>query len=111
MKQHRKKKLRYRFSSRLPARPDRPASRTKLTPVLLDHGVVSALGAQPALHHLGRAVAARRFEDAHLARRQPFFRQHAEHGVAVDDQARQIRHRRRPGLLAALAGDEGHEVA
>src|SRR5438034_11670369 len=75
-----------------------------------DERAVAALGAGRAGQHrilLGRG----RLEDAHLRAREAVLVEDAEHGVAVHDETREVRDRRREGLLPAAAGHEGHEVA
>src|SRR2546425_12306387 len=75
-----------------------------------DERAVAALGAGRAGHHrilLGRG----RLEDAHLRAREAVLVEDAEHGVAVHDEAREVRDRRREGLLLGAAGTEGPEAA
>src|SRR5215510_3977128 len=88
------------------ARADRAARGAEVAAVPADDGVVPAFVAERALHRARRSVAARRFEDTHLARRHAALVEDAEHRVAVDHQPREIRDRRRPVLLPPLAGHE-----
>src|SRR5487761_1961015 len=86
------------------ALPDIAASGAEVAAVLVDHGGVAAFEADLAGHHAAAlGGVAGRFEHAHVAQRVALFVEHAEHRVAVDDQPRQVGHRRRPGLLAAFA--------
>ena len=73
--------------------------------------MIAAFLAQRAVHEPGVAVVARRFEDAHFGHGKASFVEHAEHGVAVDDETRDVGDRGREGLLFARTRHEGHEVA
>jgi hypothetical protein len=59
------------------------------------------------MHQLRVAVLARSFQDAHLAQRITLLVEHAEHGVAVDDELGHVGDRARVVLLALGAGHEG----
>src|SRR6187401_2137554 len=95
----------------LAAGPDRPAGAAEVAAVLADDGVVAAFAAARALHHRRLLVGARRFEDAHLARGIAALVEDAQHRVAMDHEAREVRDGGRPVLLAPLPRHEGHEVA
>src|SRR6266705_885932 len=97
--------------SELPASPHRPTRRAEITPILPNHRMVAAFAAQAALHEAGFVVVAGGFEDAHFADRVTLFVQHAEAGIAVDDEGGHVGHGGGPVLLALLAGHPGHEVA
>src|SRR2546427_7182270 len=85
-------------ASALPAHPHPPAGAAEIAAVLPDHRVVAAFGAAHALH-LRRGAGHGRLEHAHRLNRVAFFVQDAEHGVAVDDEARDVAHGGRPVLL------------
>src|SRR5712691_10426401 len=94
----------------LPAHPHPPAGAAEIAVVLPDYRVVAAFRAAHALHFRRGAGHGRR-KHAHGLNRVAFFVEDAEHGVAVDDEARDVRHRRGPVLLPARARRERHEIA
>src|SRR5260221_10714891 len=87
------------------------AGAAEVAAVLADDGVVAAFAAARTLHHRRLAARARRFQDSHLARGIAALVEHAQHRVAMDHEAREVGDGRGPVLLAALAGDERHEIA
>src|SRR2546428_6091174 len=97
-------------ASALPAHPYPPARAAEIAAVPPDHRVIAAFGAAHALH-LRRGSWRGWLEHAHRLHWVAFFVQDAEHRVAVDDEARDVRHRRGPGLLLARTRRERHEVA
>src|SRR3990167_6836835 len=82
--------------TRLAASPHIAARGAPVAAVLADHGVVAALRAAPALHHFGVAVG-RRLEDPHLAMRHAVLVEDAQHRVAVQDEACDVRYGGRTG--------------
>src|SRR5882762_5075052 len=82
----------------LPAHPDPTARAAEVAAVPPDQRVVAALGAFHALH-LRRRARGGRAQYAHGLHRVAFLVEDAEHGVAVDDEPREVRHSRRPVLL------------
>src|SRR5713101_3461256 len=73
----------------LPAHPHPSAGAAEIAAVLPDHRVIAAFGAAHALH-LRRGSGRGRLEHAHRLHRVAFFVQDAEHGVAVDDEPRDV---------------------
>src|SRR5229473_5718903 len=94
----------------LPAHPHPTARAAEVAAVPPDQRVVAALGAFHALH-LRRGAGGGRAQHAHGLHRVAFLVENAEHGVAVDDEPRDVRHGRRPVLLFARTGCERHKVA
>src|SRR5205823_1022545 len=89
-----------------------PAARAaEIAAILADDGVVAAFAAARPAHDRRLLLAARALEDSHLARGIAALVEDAQHRVAVDDEAREVRHRRGKILLTALARDERHEIA
>src|SRR5260221_5312668 len=79
----------------LPAHPHPTARAAEVAAVPPDQRVVAALGAFHALH-LRRRPRRGRAQHAHGLYRVAFLVEDAEHGVAVDDEPRDVRHGRRP---------------
>src|SRR5260221_14736730 len=96
-------------SGMLPAHPHPTARAAEVAAVPPDQRVVAALGAFHALH-LRRRPRGGRAQHAHGLHRVAFLVEDAEHGVAVDDEPRDVRHGRRPVLLFARTGCERHKV-
>src|SRR5471030_458751 len=87
----------------LSANADIAARGAIVAAVLADHGVVAAFRAGGALHDRRYALRGRFAEHPRLRERQAVLAKDAKHRVAVNDQAREVGHSRRPGLLPLFA--------
>src|SRR5215467_11317725 len=92
------------------AHPHPPAGAAEIAAVFPDHREVAALAALDALH-LRRGAGLGRLEHAHRLHRVALLVEQAEHGVAVDDEPRDVRDG--PGIVLLLAGPrhEREEIA
>src|SRR5207302_7023382 len=76
----------------LPADPSPAARAAEVAAVLADDGVVATFAAARPAHDRGFVLAARALEHTHLACRIAALVEHAQHRVAVDHEACEVRH-------------------